>query len=50
MLQTLGGFYIDNYKLGILDRSKSLYRRLLKKKYTPLENTVFYYRAFNKAC
>jgi len=41
---------MDDYKLGILDKSKSLYRRLLKKKHIPLENTIFCDKAFNKAC
>ena len=41
LLETLNGFYMNDHELGTSDRSESLYRRLLKKKHTHSENTIF---------
>ena len=50
LLETQGGFYMTEHKLGISDRSKSLCRRLLEKNHAPPENTIFCDEAFDEAC
>ena len=51
LLETLGGFYMNDHELGISDRSESLCRRLLEKKHAHPENTIFRDdQTFKEAC
>jgi hypothetical protein len=50
LLETQGGFYMNEHELGISDRSKDLCRRMLEKKHAPPENTIFCDEVFDGAC